>query len=76
MKKDYILVIDSGIGGLSTLSEIVQVFPFNYIYYADNKNSPYGSHSTDEVLKFLCEIIDKETVKYNVIMVFQVVYGN
>ena len=40
MKKDYILVIDSGVGGLSTLAETMSILPANYIYFADNKNSP------------------------------------
>ncbi len=59
MKKDYILVIDSGVGGLSTLAETMKILPANYIYYADNKNSPYGSHSNEEILIFLTTIINK-----------------
>ena len=58
MKKDYILVIDSGVGGLSTLAETMNILPANYIYFADNKNSPYGSHSNEEILKFLTTIIN------------------
>ena len=57
MKNDYIVVIDSGIGGLSTLAECVRNSRFNYYYIADNKNIPYGTHSQAEIQQFLTEII-------------------
>ena len=66
MKKDYILFIDSGIGGLSTLCKIYKVLPANYIYYADVKNAPYGNKSPDKIYKFLKEIIISVSKKYNV----------
>ena len=49
MKKDYVLFIDSGIGGLTTLSESVKLLKANYIYYADNINAPYGDHTKNEI---------------------------
>ncbi len=69
MKKEYILVIDSGVGGLSTLSKIYQFLPANYIYFADNKHAPYGNHSNDEICDFLEDIIFKFTQKYSIYMV-------
>lgn len=63
--KKYILFIDSGIGGLSTLAECIKKINYNYIYYADNKHSPYGSHSKKEILKYLIEIIEKIKQKFN-----------
>jgi len=43
-------VIDSGIGGLSLLKNLVKKYPCeNYIYLADNLNMPYGNKS----VKFL-----------------------
>ena len=57
MKKDYIVVIDSGLGGLSTLAECVKNVKTNYIYVADNKNHPYGTHSKREITSFLIDII-------------------
>ena len=69
MQKEYILVIDSGIGGLSTLSEIYSKLPANFIYFADNKHAPYGNHTHDEIYKFLKEIIDSVCKKYKVVMV-------
>ncbi len=64
MEKEYILFIDSGIGGLSTLSKSMSRLPANYIYYADNAHAPYGNHSRSELLEFLCEIINKLSKKY------------
>lgn len=64
MAKDYILFIDSGIGGLSTLCETYKILPANYIYYADNKNVPYGNHSAEEIYKFLEKIIIHLTKRY------------
>ena len=66
MKKEYILFIDSGIGGLSTLKETSVAFPFNYIYFADSKNAPYGSHSKSELFEYLYDIIEFYTEKYKI----------
>ena len=41
---------DSGIGGVSVWKEVTQLLPDeNTIYYADSKNSPYGSKSISEI---------------------------
>ena len=66
MNKQYILYIDSGIGGLTTLSEAIFKNNYNFIYYADNKNSPYGSHSSSEITLFLSIIIDNLSKTYNI----------
>ena len=45
-------IFDSGIGGLSILSEINKMLPNeNTIYLADNKNCPYGNKSRKEIIK-------------------------
>ena len=45
-----IAVIDSGVGGISVLKELIRLMPNeNYIYFGDNKNAPYGNKTTDEV---------------------------
>lgn len=68
-KHKSILVIDSGIGGLSTLSEIIQLLPANYIYFADNKHSPYGSKSDGFLQKRLSFIISTILKKHKLSMV-------
>lgn len=66
MKKEFILFIDSGVGGLSTLASTIDSFKFNYIFYADNKNCPYGNHSKEEVFNFLTSIIRKMCLKFHI----------
>lgn len=69
MKNDYILFIDSGVGGLTTLAETHKILPANYIYFADNNNAPYGNHSKDEILRFIIQIILQVQQKYTIKMV-------
>ncbi len=46
-----IAVIDSGVGGISVLRELISLMPCeNFIYFGDSENAPYGSKSRDEVL--------------------------
>ncbi len=66
MKKEYILVIDSGIGGLSTLSVIKNHLNANFIYFADVKNSPYGLLSQKNLAFNLCKIIEDKLFNYNI----------
>lgn len=56
-KSGKIGVFDSGIGGVTVLSEMIKVLPKeNYRYYSDSKNNPYGD-KTDEEIKQLCDRI-------------------
>lgn len=49
-----IAVIDSGVGGISVLKELVELMPNeNFIYFGDNKNAPYGTKSADEVCNLM-----------------------
>ena len=46
-----IAVIDSGVGGISVLRELVRLMPNErFLYFGDSKNAPYGSRSRAEVL--------------------------
>ncbi|MEH0153977.1 glutamate racemase [Limibacter armeniacum] len=52
-------VFDSGVGGLSVLKELVNMFPQeSIVYYADNANCPYGEKSAEEVSQ-LCDDVVK-----------------
>lgn len=43
-------IFDSGVGGLSVLSELLKVLPNeNYIYFCDQKNLPYGEKTPKEI---------------------------
>lgn len=69
MKKEYILFIDSGVGGLSTLAETMKLVHANFIYFADNLHSPYGSHSDSEIFEYLKKIIEDLQKKYELSVV-------
>lgn len=49
-KDEWILVFDSGLGGLSVLRELTRVLPNErFLYFGDSRNAPYGTRPTDEV---------------------------
>ncbi len=52
-------VFDSGIGGLTVLSKIIELLPNEeYIYYADTENVPYGTKLKEEVKKYVRKAIE------------------
>lgn len=64
--KQPILVIDSGIGGLTVLYNLVLENPnCDYIYFADYVNSPYGDKSATFLRKKLIENIKTLSKKYS-----------
>jgi glutamate racemase len=49
-------VFDSGIGGLTVLQKIIEVLPReNTVYLGDTARAPYGSKSTETVLRYSFE---------------------
>lgn len=57
---DPIGVFDSGVGGISTLKETVQLLPFeDFIYYGDTANAPYGTKSADEVMHCVRNVLKR-----------------
>ncbi|MCG9698000.1 glutamate racemase [Shewanella sp. Isolate11] len=55
-----ILVFDSGVGGLSILSEIKQTLPNeNYIYLFDNARLPYGELAEKHLIEGCVDIIGR-----------------
>ena len=67
--RDYILFIDSGIGGLSTLAAAINQNKTNYIYFADNLYAPYGNKSETFLRNRLKIIIENLRKNYNISMV-------
>lgn len=61
MKKNApIGVMDSGMGGISVLREIVSIMPQeNFIFYGDSANAPYGSRSTEEIFQLTSHVVEK-----------------
>ena len=62
-----IAVIDSGVGGISVLRELVKIMPEEkFLYFGDSKNAPYGTKSREEVLKITkgnLELLKKRGIK-------------
>ena len=47
-----IAVIDSGVGGISVLRELIKIMPEErFLYFGDSKNAPYGTKSRFDVLQ-------------------------
>ncbi len=66
---NYILFIDSGVGGISTLAETMKICFNNYIFFADNLYSPYGGKSEKFLKNRLKIIIENLCKKYNISLV-------
>ena len=50
-KADYIAVIDSGVGGISVLRELVRLMPNErFLYFGDSANAPYGTKTPEQVM--------------------------
>lgn len=59
-KKQAIGVFDSGVGGLSVLKQIVNLLPYEDIYfYGDRANAPYGSKSQKEIIALAIQAVEK-----------------
>ena len=58
-KHDPVGVFDSGIGGISTLREMIRELPDErFIYYGDAANAPYGTKSKEEVLALSRRVVE------------------
>ena len=52
-------LLDSGLGGLSVLKELLNTLPNeNYLFYEDSINNPYGSKTDEELYKIVSNIVD------------------
>jgi glutamate racemase len=52
-------VFDSGFGGLTVLSSLLERLPqYDYLYLADNARAPYGARSFDVIHQFTKEAVD------------------
>ena len=59
-KRDPVGVFDSGVGGISTLREMIHELPEErFIYYGDMAHAPYGTKSTGEVIRCVWEVVNR-----------------
>ncbi|WP_445435806.1 glutamate racemase [Candidatus Borreliella tachyglossi] len=65
--KDVVVILDSGVGGLSYFECISKKVPNrNYVYIADNKNFPYGEKSSEFLVGEILELVLKLEEIYNI----------
>ena len=66
MNDGYIALIDSGIGGVSLLLELIKILPNErFLYFGDNKNAPYGNKNKRQLLDLTLSNVDY-IKRYNV----------
>ncbi|MBP1989308.1 glutamate racemase [Paenibacillus eucommiae] len=54
-----IAILDSGVGGLTVVKEVLRQLPQEKIlYFGDTARSPYGSRPPEEVRRFTAQIVD------------------
>ncbi len=59
MQKDYVAVLDSGVGGISVLKELVKHYPNeSFLYFGDHYNAPYGNKNSRQLLDIVKSNID------------------
>ena len=64
MKKTKIGFLDSGIGGVTVLKECIKlVRDYEYVYYSDSFNNPYGDKSSEELIKIVEKVVLTLVVK-------------
>ena len=70
-KRDPVGVFDSGVGGISTLREIIRELPEErFVYYGDMAHAPYGTKTTEEVTECVRRVVNhlmKRSIKALVI---------
>lgn len=53
-------VMDSGMGGISVLRELVALMPNeDFVFYGDSANAPYGSKTTEEIYRLTENVVEK-----------------
>ena len=64
-RKDYIAVLDSGVGGISVLRHLRRQLPGErFVYFGDSANAPYGSRPTEEVRALTLAAVEHLQAEY------------
>ena len=64
--EDFVLVIDSGIGGLSIFEKCLKEYNGSYIYFSMSKELPLGNKSKKEIFNLVKKYIYLLKMKYNI----------
>lgn len=66
VKRSYIGVFDSGVGGLSVLTQLIKDFPKeSFVYLGDTARLPYGAKSKETIKNYVLKSIDFLNTNYN-----------
>jgi len=66
VKERPIAFLDSGVGGLTYLSEARKIIPGeSFVYVADNENFPYGGKNFEQLKEVVISVIDKIFDQFN-----------
>lgn len=58
-KENSIGLLDSGVGGLSVLSELYKIMPNkDYFFFGDTKNVPYGTKTPAQIFEYTKNILE------------------
>lgn len=59
MNNKRVGILDSGLGGLSVLRELLKILPNeDYLFYEDSINNPYGDKSNSEIFDIVSNIVN------------------
>lgn len=65
IKNSPIGVIDSGIGGITVLRELLRVCPSeHFIYIGDDANSPYGTRTAEDIQQLSLALINQPKIAH------------
>jgi len=60
-----LLVLDSGVGGLSVIQEILRTLPSSSIrYFADHAAAPYGEKDDEWLIQRVCKVVESQLTGY------------
>ncbi len=63
----YILIYDSGMGGLSVLIECIKLLPkYSFLYFSDSKNAPYGNKTKKQIVSIATKNIAMLKSKFDI----------
>lgn len=63
---DYIVFIDSGLGGASLAKDFYNKYGYNTLLVIDNENAPLGNKTKEFLLSNLIKLISKIRCEYNI----------
>ena len=59
LPRNFVGVIDSGVGGLTILQNLQRQFPdCNFVYLADSAYCPYGTKSFEQIFSRVCTLVE------------------